>query len=50
MLGIPLAGMYALDVLIEGDLGKPGPYRDLCEIQDLLDETIQYETELAANG
>lgn len=31
-------------------VSKPGPYRDLCEIQDLLDETIQYETELAANG
>ncbi len=31
-------------------VNKPGPYRDLCEIQDLLDETIQYETELAANG
>ena len=28
----------------------PGPYRDLCDIQDLLDETIQYETELAAHG
>ena len=31
-------------------VSTPGPYRDLCEIQDLLDETIQYETELAANG
>ena len=28
----------------------PGPYRELCDIQGLLDETIQYETELAANG
>ncbi|MCY3884082.1 MAG: ABC transporter ATP-binding protein [Gammaproteobacteria bacterium] len=31
-------------------VAAPGPYRDLCEIQDLLDETIQYETELAAHG
>ncbi len=29
---------------------EPGPYRELCDIQGLLDETIQYETELAANG
>ena len=28
----------------------PGPYRELCDIQGLLDETIQYETELAENG
>lgn len=31
-------------------VATPGPYRDLCDIQDLLDETIQYETELAAHG
>ena len=31
-------------------LAKPGPYRELCDIQGLLDETIQYETELAAHG
>ncbi|MXZ45374.1 MAG: ABC transporter ATP-binding protein [Gammaproteobacteria bacterium] len=29
---------------------EPGPYRELCDIQGLLDESIQYETELAANG
>ena len=31
-------------------LATPGPYRELCDIQGLLDETIQYETELAAHG
>ena len=31
-------------------LAIPGPYRELCDIQGLLDETIQYETELAAHG
>ena len=31
-------------------LATAGPYRELCDIQGLLDETIQYEKELAANG
>lgn len=31
-------------------LAIPGPYRELCDIQGLLDETIQYERELAVNG
>lgn len=31
-------------------LATPGPYHELCDIQGLLDETIQYETELAAHG
>ncbi len=31
-------------------MSQPGPYHDLCDIQDLLDETIQYETERAAHG
>ena len=31
-------------------LEQPGHFRDLCDIQDLLDETIKYETELAARG
>lgn len=29
---------------------EPGPYRELCDIQNLLDETIQYETEVASHG
>ena len=31
-------------------MNEKGPYHDLCDIQDLLDETIQYETEVATNG
>ena len=31
-------------------MNEPGPYRELCDIQNLLDETIQYETEVASHG
>lgn len=31
-------------------MNQPGPYRELCDIQNLLDETIQYETEVASHG
>lgn len=31
-------------------VSRPGPYRELCDIQNLLDETIQYETERAVHG
>ncbi len=31
-------------------MNQPGPYREFCDIQNLLDETIQYETEVASHG
>ena len=34
----------------ENLMKEPGPYRELCDIQNLLDETIQYETEVASHG